>query len=265
MRKRWFRHFIYRTFTVGQVVAIIVSATLSGSLKADPNKLNGTWALLAPLLVWIQDRAWIFLLVLGAFLGASEIVRKVIGPPWVWDAVHYYLDVFQEYAFPEQAGDMLHDHRVTLFKYVRWRWCFRRWPWSGWLVPVERSGHTTQRTSTAFRAPDDASQTEGVAGATWASKWAVPVGELPDMSGQPSAQDIQSYAEKTFVTAEFVRMYMGKGRPLARSFLGIPVEVKGKRWGVVVMDSKREMHVSPRYLNLYTIISRFLSKLLEKA
>jgi hypothetical protein len=256
---------IYQAFTAGQVAAIVLSAMLSGSLRADPNKLNGAWALFAPSLIWIQNRAWIFLLLLGAFLAASEIARKVVGPPWVWDAVHYYLDVFQEYAFPEQAGDMLHDHRVTLFKYVRWRWCLRRWPWSGWLVPLERSGHTTQRTNIAFRAPDDASQAEGVAGATWASKWAVPVSDLPDLSENSSAQDIQSYAEKTFVSAEFLGKYMRRGRPLARSFLGIPVEVKSKRWGVVVMDSKREMHVAPRYLSLYTIIARFLSRLLERA
>lgn len=246
-------------------MSIIISASLSASLRADPKHLTGGWQIFSPPLAWIQDRAWILLIAVGLFLALSTSVRKIVGPPWVWDAIHSYLDSFREYAFPDQPGDMLHEHRVTLFKYVRWHWCLKKWPWSGWLVPVERSGHTTRRTSASFRAPDDANEAEGVAGATWASKLAVPVVDLPDLSAEPSADDVAQYARKTFVSKEWVEAYIRRGRPLARAFLGIPVELGGKRWGVIVLDSRREMHNSSRNLNLYTILSKFLSKLLEKA
>jgi hypothetical protein len=153
----------------------------------------------------------VFLLAIGIFLAISEAMRKVVGPPWLWDAIHSYLDSFRDYAFPDQPGDMLHEHRVTLFKHVRWRWCLKKWPWSGWLVPVERSGHTTRRTSAVFRAPDEANDAEGVAGVTWASKSAVPVPELPDLSGQPSVAEISEYAKKTFVSTEWVEAYIRRG------------------------------------------------------
>jgi len=196
--------------------------------------------------------------------GRSTAARRAVGPPWIWDAIHSNLDSFRDYAFPDQQGDMLHEHRVTLFKYVRWHWCFKKWPWSGWLVPVERSGFTTRRTSAAFRAPDDANEVEGVAGATWASKSAVPVPELPDISAQSPAEQIAEYAKKSFVSKAWVEAYIKKGRPLARSFLGIPVDVRGKRWGVIVLDSRRDMRNSAMKLNLYTILAKFLSTLLER-
>ena len=244
---------------------MLISGSLAASIRADPKHLTGVWQVFVSPLMWIQDRAWLFLIAIGIFIAAATAARRAVGPPWVWDAIHSNLDSFRDYAFPDQPGDMLHEHRVTLFKYVRWHWCLRKWPWSGWLVPVERSGHTTRRTNTAFRAPDDANDAEGVAGVTWASKSALPIHELPDLSGQPSSEEVADYAKKTFVSQEWVEAYIKRGRMLARSFLGIPVEVGGKRWGVLVLDSKREMRNSPRNLNLYTILSKFLSKLLERA
>jgi hypothetical protein len=265
VRRRWLRSLLYRVFTLGEVLSIIISASLSASLRADPKHLAGGWQIFSPPLAWIQDRAWLLLIAVGLFLAISTAMRKIVGPPWIWDAIHSHLDSFREYAFPDQPGDMLHEHRVTLFKRVQWHWCLRKWPWSGWLVPVERSGHTTRRTSAAFRAPDDANEAEGVAGATWASKSAVPVPELPDLSGQPSPEDVADYAKKTYVSKEWVEAYIKRGRPLAKSFLGIPVDVSGKRWGVIVLDSKREMRNSPGKLSLYTILAKFLSTLLERA
>jgi hypothetical protein len=201
MRRRWLRQIIYSGLTVGQVSAILTSATLSASLRVDPKQLQGPWAIFASSLVWIQNRAWLLLFAVGIYLVISEIFRKVIGPPWVWDAIHHSLDLFQDYAFLPQPGDMLQDHRVTLFRHVRWRFCLMKWPWSGWLVPVERSGHTTRRTSVAFRAPDDANEAEGVAGVTWAGKLPVPVLDLPDMSVKSSLEDVDLYAQKLLYRA----------------------------------------------------------------
>lgn len=264
MRWRWIRHSAYRFFTIVESVAAIVSVSAAAALRADPKQLRGTWALFAPWLFWVQNRAWILIVAATLSLVVAGVFRRVVGPPWVWAAIHRQLDLFQEYAFSDQVGDMLHDHRVTLFKHVRWRWCLKKWPWSGWLVPVERSGHTTRRTSAAFRAPDDANRAEGVAGAAWASRSAVPVVDLPDLSGAPTADNLRAYADRTFVPIEWVEDYRRRGRPLAQSFVGIPVEVTGKRWGVLVLDSKREVRSTQTTLKLYTLIARSLATLLER-
>ncbi len=265
MHRRWIRGLAYRFFTIVEAIAGVVSVLAAASLRADSKQLRGVWAAFAASLVWIQNRAWILILIATLCLLAAGVFRRIVGPPWVWAAIHRQLDIFQEYAFSEQMGDLLHDHRVTLFKHVRWKWCFRKWPWSGWLVPVERSGHTTRRTNVIFRAPDDANRAEGVAGIAWASRSAVPVTELPDLSGNPSAGDVLQYANRTFVAVEWIEEYVKKGRPLARSFIGIPVEVIGKRWGVLVLDSKRDMRSTQTTLKLYTLIARFLATLLERA
>jgi len=265
MRKRWFRRLLYHALTAAQWTAVVISGAVSASLRAKVTDLHGTWASFAPLLDWVQDRAWLILLVVPVCIAIVEFLRRFTGPPWVWDAIHHHLDLFQEYAFPDQSGDMLHNHRVTLFKYVSWRWCWSKWPWSGWLIPFERSGHTTQHSSARFRVPDDAERIEGVAGATWASRGAVVVTDLPDLQNQPSEGDIRTYAQRTYVTEEWLRVYINKRRPLARSFVGIPVNVKGNRWGVIVLDSRGEMLVGPTILKLYTLISRIFGKLLERA
>jgi len=264
MRRRKFREIVYFVFTAGYGVAILISGLASACLKADPSNLQGFWAFFVSPLKWTQDRAWIILMVLAVYILVAEVVRKTMGPPWVWRAIHNLLDIIQEYAFRDHADAMLHDHRVTLFKYVKWRVCFRRWPWSGWLLPVERSGHTTRSKVAIFRAPDDAAHAEGIAGAAWASRGAVPVLGLPDLEHDSTDENIRAYAEKTFVSEEWVKKYLAAGKPLALSFVGVPVEVNGKRWGVIVLDSKSDIHSGPTVLRLYTLFSRMLGELLER-
>jgi hypothetical protein len=62
-----------------------------------------------------------------------------------------------------------------------------------------------------------------------------------------------------------VQRNLEQSRPLSRSFVGIPVEVMGKRWGVIVLDSNDDIRTGTQYVKLYTLISKFLAKLLEKA
>jgi hypothetical protein len=53
----------------------------------------------------------------------------------------------------------------------------------------------------------------------------------------------------------------------ARSYLGIPIEVKGKRWGVVVLDSRDPNGIKPpdgvTYAT-YKVMAKFLERLLER-
>lgn len=249
--------FVYRALILLQWVAGIALATIQASTKADPSQ----WQLGSDFLIWLQQNAWATVPLLMVALGLMQITRWTIGPPWVWDTVHHLLDSFQGYVFEGESGPLQH-HRVTLFKYVRVRPRLCRWPWSGWLVPVERSGHTARRNRTSFLAPDDAEQAEGIAGQTWVQNRVVVVNELPDINENPSRDVLAEYAQRTWIAETWV---LQKQRQHARSFCGIPVEVKGKLWGVIVLDSRNPGAIDQNAIRFYSLIGRCLGKLLERA
>jgi hypothetical protein len=128
-------------------------------------------------------------------------------------------------------------------------------------MPVERSGHTTRRKISVFLAPDDADRAEGIAGQTWAQNQVVLVSDLPSLEGNAVPQEvIKEYARSTWISEEWAHCR----RPQARSFCGIPVEVKGKLWGVIVIDSRGTKIAGRTSVQVYTLVGRFLGKLLEK-
>ena len=220
---------MYGVLSAIQWVAGILLLLIQALLKADPSQ----WRLGSDLLVWLQQWSWAGTSSMLVTVGLAQIGRKAIGPPRVWEAVHHLLDKFQEHVFRNQGGP-LHHHRVTLFKYVPYRLRFCRWPWDGWLIPVERSGHATRKTRTVFRVPDNADYVEGVAGQVWAGNAALTVDNLPDISDCLSDSDLETYAQQTWTSTSWLR----KKQQYARFFCGIPVEVKGKLWGVMVLDSR---------------------------
>ena len=252
------RGFVYRALSFLQWIAGIVLATIQASTKADPSR----WQLGSEFLIWLQQNAWITVPLLIGTLGLMQVARWTIGPPWVWDTVHHLLDSFQEYVFEGESGPLQY-HRVTLFKYARVRLRLCRWPWSGWLVPVERSGHTARRSRTTFLAPDDAERAEGIAGQTWAQNRVVVVNELPDINESPSCNVLAEYARQTWIVVTWLQR--PRQRQHARSFCGIPVEVKGKLWGVIVLDSRSPEVIDQNAIRFYSLIGRCLGKLLEKA
>lgn len=256
MRRHGLRGFVYRALIFLQWTAGIILATTQAATKADPSR----WQFGSDFLTWLQHTAWATVPLLIVALGLMQVARWMIGPPWVWDTIHYLLDTFRGYVFEEEGGP-LHHHRVTLFKYVRVRFWLCRWPWSGWLVPVERSGHTTQKSRTAFLAPDDADRAEGVAGQTWAQNRVVPLDKLPDINENPPCDVLAEYARRTWIAEARLQ----KQRQHARSFCGIPVEVKGKLWGVIVLDSRNPEVINQNADQFYSLIGRFLGKLLERA
>ena len=235
------------------IVAVIFGYIALSEIRKSPGRLKGRGlAITGIVLGWLLP-------ILVLVSGALGTIRRVVGPPWVWDAVHHSLDALQRDVFETEKEDALHHHRVTLFKRVGWRWCFAKWPWSGWLLPVERSGHTTQLTRAAFRAPDDADNAEGVAGLTWASNRVRVIENLPDLSVGRD-EDFEAYARATGVTVSWLKSNM----PKSRSFGGIPVEVKSKLWGVLILDSRSPNGIKKDSTNLYRPMSKVLAKLLER-
>lgn len=243
MRREWLRTWPYGLCTVVHRGSTFVALLFAALMKAPVTRGADEGMALAWVIFvqWSQRHAAVVIFGATVLTGGTHMLRKWIGPPGLWSAVHKLLDYVQQTVFNLQPGDIMHEHRVTLFKHESFILGPVRWPLSGWLVPVERSGHSTRKTKTIFRAPDDAQNAEGFAGFVWVTNGVV---HLPSDGGPllPSPRDdanLSEYCQRTFVSAavQSIRNKERAAQPLA--FCGTPVEVKGKRWGVLVIDSTR--------------------------
>lgn len=186
-------------------------------------------------------------------LGITQAVSKGIEaalPPSdrVLRAVHGFLDQERFKLFGDERGPE-YEHRLTLFQYRTWNW--RRdslfppgegWrlPWSGWLVPVERSGDPNQKMSFAFWCPRQEKKAQGIAGLAYHCRSAVLRQSLPNLKPNATDAEIATYAKKGYVSKAWVKHRLRRQGLCAQSFCGIVVKVRGKRWGVVVIDSHKE-------------------------
>lgn len=187
---------------------------------------------------------WLWLGALALLSGGSELTSKLVGRPWRWRAVDEVLEQLNLHGFNYNCiDDPKHYHRATLFQRKQFRFRMvpsrNRWFWSGWLIPVARSGHATQNTRTAFMAPDNADFAEGVAGRAWATGGVVPVPGLPKLEKSSTPTTVSDYARKTWTSKTRVQEWLEEGKPLPTSMCAFPVNVRGKPWGVVVLDSRR--------------------------
>lgn len=234
----------------------------------------------ASILGYIQSVAWWLTVVLGLLAATSKYICVKIGEPWVWATLQSMVEELRKNAFNTNADGPAHHHRVTLFRHVKWRfrngrgfssclpWTKGPYVWSGWLVPVLRSCHTTQRTKSVFLAPDNAQQAEGIAGQTWAARGTIYKAGLPSLEGVCNKNDVAQYARETLVSSGFIKNRMSNGQTLARSYYGIPVEVKNRLWGVIVLDSMSPSGIrKPRgqAALTYAVMAKFVGKLLERA
>lgn len=206
-------------------------------------------AFLRPIVASLQRWAWIVLVVAGPTAALAKIYSDAIAQPWVWKGVETILEEFRKHVFSEECADgPQHHHRATLFRHVQckfwvwpWRgvnpWGGKKWPCSGWLVPVARSGHTTQQTTVLFCAPDEADEAEGVAGLTWSKGGIIYVPDLPDLTS-PNGTDADEYIELTATPRKLLRKRVGSSRKLPRALCGIPIFSNGSPWGVLVLDSR---------------------------
>lgn len=207
-------------------------------------------------------------------LAITQGIRPFLISPAQFDAIHRILTGLRDHVVGTQTGVPYHFDRATLFQrrafYLPWnpkRW--RRWPFSGWLVPFERSGEATRHRGSCFLAPDDGDRAEGVAGQTWAQKNIVFVPPpndppLPDLTHTSSDADMQEYARRSFVDPEWVRQWLrDHKRGLATRYVGIPVELKSRVWGVIVLDL-RSPTTQPHYDANLKLIATCMSAILGK-
>jgi hypothetical protein len=259
-RDRTFRYFLYHGVQVVEWAATIAVAlmTLSASQVAQDYTLQPV----SSFIIWSQ-REKLLIFVLAAFAVSAKAARQRIGPPWAWTAIKELLDIWQSQIFASIPSAPADEHRITIFKRVsRWRnpkgwlelkfrtgnpnwWRYREWP-VGWFKPLVRSQHVTQRNITWFPCFDAARPGEGFIGAVWRASDTFRTPTLPDLnppadavSGlptEPSAGDYQVYAKQTRVVETWLRER--KDKTNARTLCGIKMEKNGKKWGVMVVDSR---------------------------
>ncbi|MFP3940884.1 MAG: hypothetical protein ACLF0P_11300 [Thermoanaerobaculia bacterium] len=206
----------------------------------------------------------------------GRLLRSMLGAPAIWGTVHEMLDHLRdEILGNELDASPQHAHRATLFKRrLALPWPPVTWLQHGWLVPVERSGYTTRRRTCRWRAGDDSSEAEGIAGTAWVNNGVIVVTheDLPDpaepgLSSEEVETRIEEYASKTFVSKDWVRDHLRRaqetGPGLPRYFCGIPVLVKGKPWGVIVIDStSKSLRDAEEVRRIYRLSGKALGSLL---
>jgi hypothetical protein len=240
---------------------------MGAGLKIDRAWLKSTpFAAADSIVGFVCNWTWLILVCMAVILPAAQFVRQQIGSLWVWEHLAIVLDKLQEVIHAGNQIDAVHHHRVTLFRYRKFWLCFRLCsPWSGWLVSVARSGHTTLNHRVVFRAPDDADAAEGIAGLAWSRNHPFTVDNLPLLNTGSDNAEIANYAVRTNVSEREVKRRIVRPGPLARSYYAQQLRVKDKVWGVLVFDS-----ISPAVPNVdaitqaYFVLGKTLSKLVEK-
>lgn len=218
-------------------------------------------------IVFLQQNCWWIVPILLVMAGIIEGLRRYIGEPLQWKSIQAALEAIDKNVFKEYMNSTDCYHRVTLFRRDFFHPCIRiypfyfrlAWPWSGWMVPVARSGHTYQQMLSIFMAPDNAQKAEGVAGKAWACKATIEVHDLPDVSQNHSKEDENLYETRTFFP---LNQYLRK-QIRARSFYGIPVYVDGEPWGAIVIDSSLPSIAKGRVVKVTSYYLPILDRLLK--
>ena len=218
--------------------------------------------------------SWVFAFGLGLFV--LGFFGQKIRSPKDWKLIQFMLDRAQEIAYPNTIGDPKHFHRVTLFRYQKWanvhHWSKKklwRWgamaPWSGWLVPVCRSGHTSKTTKTKFAALQNGN-CEGICGLSWSTDSGKVVQNLPAVR-TGNRTNRAKYASATNCCKEMIDHMLdgtddAKSAPM--SIGAIPVRVSGELWGVLVFDSQAPEGVKTTIASDFQITVGAIEKILEK-
>lgn len=192
-----------------------------------------------------------------------DSLRRWLERKTLWPLVKEILEEFRKQIYPN-GRHPAHMHRVTLFRHCKWvlrRRFLDHLPRTGWLKIIERSGHTTRNSRTVFFAPDDPDRAEGVAGIAWAWNTVVFKEHLPDLRNETVTEDrLVEYANNSNTPLEVVRQL----NPVSRSLCGIPIEVNGRVWGVLVVDSRQPQLPQALIEQHYVLAAKFLSRILER-
>lgn len=271
------RNYLYHSSEIIWLVLTGALAIMGWILSIDGDEL---WTNERPIIwriVEVCQNNSLYIYVAIAIIAILIFWIRRLCDPWIIEKLKFILNGYQKGAF---AGDdpVLRDRdRVTIFKHTGLTCLVRHWSskkylsprgknpfFSRYLIPILRSGHTSQHSKAAFFAPDIPDKAEGVAGKAWATNRPIVLSGLPDLSERSLSRDKKSYAASTFTDIGMIEKYIAEGRKLPRSIAAIPLESCGRVWGVVVLDSANPDGVSPLSVSHYSLTVALIGELLEK-
>lgn len=259
LTSRWI--WIQRTLIVSQAVAGLFLTLTSIAAKSDVTKC-AIW--IRPAVEWLQSVGVAVVVICSIWLWAAQWLKAMMGDAVTSELVKFLLEELRSDVFSINANPVANRDRVTLFKFRSYRLRCCCFPVFDWLCAIERTGHM-RGSRRWFRVNEDGQGehgVEGIAGKAYVEGVLVLADNLPAIEKNSPLEVKKLYADKTFVPLKWVEKRAGR---LAQSLCGIPVEVKGQVWGVIVIDSagcslgKRE-----KIERFYQKNAKILSKLLEK-
>jgi hypothetical protein len=135
------------------------------------------------------------------------------------------------------------------------------------MIAVARSGHTGLQTWSAFLAPQQSvDNSEGLIGLVWQTKQVQIMPDLPAIDHTSTAEQIADYATQSLMPVNVIKRRVRSKRPCSRALCGIPVEVNGEIWGVLVLDSRRPNtidYTNTTWASLTTLVPFALGELLK--
>jgi len=240
-------------------------AVVNATPRTDPAKWKAVG--LNTQFVWLQQNTVVVAPVLIVAIAFAQLTLRWIEAPRVWSAVHGILDDFRDHVFSHLKDRAEHERRVTLFKFVRFRWWWC-WPLRHWVVPVERSGESTRRRVSTFHAPlDQPGKAEGVAGQSFATGRVIRLRQLPVVTADKvDADALREYSKEAGASEGRLRKWLAEhpGQQLPTSVCGMPVVVNGRRWGVIVLDACGDLEYDERFVRDYKLYASVLEKLLSR-
>lgn len=221
--------------------ALIVSIAIGASLKVDMIWLAREFPELNTPILYLRGVAFAVLPLATLAVALLSHIKMRLRFSDRERVVKSLLNSFLAEGF--DGADATTTHRVTLFKHTRWLifpFCIfeRKNPYAGWLLPYERAGEFSLGTGVKFYAPkDNPDKFEGVVGFAFGTGNCEYIPNLPDLAQSSSRAQIKKYAKATNMPEGYVKQRLKKNKRMPRSFWGMPIEVDGKRWGVLLVDS----------------------------
>jgi len=257
---------VVKTLGVASSIAIFLAG---GLLKFEPT----VWVSrpFHDIVAFNQEWAWLMIPIFATLGSGAALYKAQFGTKSNWVNITQVLEEYKKALFddrPECKNDGAYHHRVTLYKYTSFRVALCKYPLTGWVVPVARTKHSSLSRIPRYRVPKkDRDKAEGVAGAAYANNTMVPAYDLPIITKSSSDAERAKYSKFGQVSLDWIEKRLKKKKCDIRALTGIPVEVKGEPWGVVVVDSRRpEQIITAEELKdngHYSSLANMLSKLLE--
>lgn len=212
---------------------------------------------------------WWLILLSTALITVCLQLQKRIGSPEVWDVLHALLSGAQGLVFSGVGYEVSDHHRVTLFRVRCYRnkldlWGLVRQLFQckpTYLVPVVRSGHTSQKTRAFFSIGDGENECAGVVGQCWFRNQIVSRWNLPDLQTEVNDGKILTYANESFAHPDLIRSRL----PRMRAILAVPVQIKQELWGALVFDSRHPAQINQTNVDkLCAMLTGHVARMIEK-